>query len=93
VNAHRQLEEDEMHTERITRIALLTPMAVTALVITGYAQPRNHPSSDKGGPGSWQIEKKRLQDEWLIDCIVDGEAEEIVVPLFEAALRGEPLPR
>jgi radical SAM superfamily enzyme YgiQ (UPF0313 family) len=46
-----------------------------------------------GGPGSWQIEKKGLQDEWLIDCIVDGEAEEIVVPLFEAALRGEELPR
>jgi len=36
-----------MKTERITRIALLTPMAVIALVITGYAQPRNHPSSDK----------------------------------------------
>jgi hypothetical protein len=47
LNAHRQLEEDEMKTERITRIALLTPMAVIALVITGYAQPRNHPSSDK----------------------------------------------
>lgn len=46
-----------------------------------------------GGPGSWQIEKKGLQEEWLIDCIVDGEAEEIVVPLFEAALRGEALPR
>jgi radical SAM superfamily enzyme YgiQ (UPF0313 family) len=46
-----------------------------------------------GGPGAWQIEKKGLQDEWLIDCIVDGEAEEVVVPLFEAAMRGEPLPR
>ena len=46
-----------------------------------------------GGPGSWQIEKKNLQDEWGIDCIVDGEAEEIVVPLFESAIRGEGLPR
>ena len=46
-----------------------------------------------GGPGSWQIEKKELQDEWLIDCLVDGEAEDVVVPLFEAALRGEVLPR
>jgi hypothetical protein len=46
-----------------------------------------------GGPGSWQIEKKGLQDEWLIDTIVDGEAEDVVLPLFEAALRGEPLPR
>lgn len=46
-----------------------------------------------GGPGAWQIEKKGLQDEWLIDCLVDGEAEEVVVPLFEAAVRGEPIPR
>lgn len=46
-----------------------------------------------GGPGAWQIEKKNLQDEWLIDTIVDGEAEEIVAPLFESAVRGEELPR
>ncbi len=46
-----------------------------------------------GGPGSWQIEKKNLQDEWGIDCLVDGEAEDLVLPLFEAALRGEPLQR
>jgi radical SAM superfamily enzyme YgiQ (UPF0313 family) len=46
-----------------------------------------------GGPGSWQIEKKNLQDEWLIDCIVDGEAEDIALGVFEAALRGQPLPR
>src|SRR5262245_22133393 len=46
-----------------------------------------------GGPGAWQIEKKDLQDEWLIDCIVDGEAEDVAVSLFEAAMRGEPLPR
>ncbi len=46
-----------------------------------------------GGPGAWQIEKKGLQDEWQIDCIVNGEAEELAVDLFEKALRGEPLPR
>jgi len=46
-----------------------------------------------GGPGAWQIEKKDLQDEWLIDCIFDGEAEEGVVELFETAVRGEPIPR
>ena len=46
-----------------------------------------------GGPGSWQIERKNLQDEWQIDCIVDGEAEDIALPLFEAAYRGEALPR
>ena len=46
-----------------------------------------------GGPGAWQIEKKGLRDEWGVDCIVDGEAEEVAAGLFEAAVRGEPLPR
>lgn len=61
-----------------------------------------HPSIQKhkdhlkvivGGPGSWQIEKKNLQDEWGIDCIVEGEAEDLVLDLFERAVRGESLPR
>jgi radical SAM superfamily enzyme YgiQ (UPF0313 family) len=46
-----------------------------------------------GGPGSWQIEKKNLQGEWGIDCIVEGEAEDIILDLFERAVRGESLPR
>ncbi len=46
-----------------------------------------------GGPGAWQIEHKRLLDEWRIDCLVDGEAEEVVLDLFERAVRGETLPR
>ena len=46
-----------------------------------------------GGPGAWQIEKKNLQDEWQVDCLVHGEAEDVVLPLFEAAYRGEALPR
>jgi len=46
-----------------------------------------------GGPGAWQIEKKNLRDEWGIDCLVHGEAEEVAAGLFEKALRGEPLPR
>jgi radical SAM superfamily enzyme YgiQ (UPF0313 family) len=46
-----------------------------------------------GGPGTWQIEKKNLQDAWKIDCLVDGEAEDIALELFEAAVRGERLPR
>jgi radical SAM superfamily enzyme YgiQ (UPF0313 family) len=46
-----------------------------------------------GGPGAWQIEKKNLQDTWQIDCVVHGEGEEVVLPLFESALRGETLPR
>ncbi len=46
-----------------------------------------------GGPGSWQIEKKGLQDEWQIDCIVEGEAEDLILDLFERAVRGEALPK
>jgi radical SAM superfamily enzyme YgiQ (UPF0313 family) len=56
-------------------------------------QHKLHLKTIVGGPGSWQIDKKNLQDAWQIDCIVDGEGEDVAVPLFEAALRGEPLPR
>lgn len=54
---------------------------------------KHHLKMIVGGPGSRQIEKKNLWDEWQIDTIVDGEAEEVALPLFEAALRGEALPR
>jgi radical SAM superfamily enzyme YgiQ (UPF0313 family) len=56
-------------------------------------QHKSHLKIIVGGPGAWQIEKKHFQDEWGIDCIVDGEAEDVALPLFEAAVRGEPLPR
>ena len=54
---------------------------------------KNHLKVLVGGPGSWQIEKKNLQDEWGIDCIVEGEAEDVILDLFERAVRGESLPR
>jgi radical SAM superfamily enzyme YgiQ (UPF0313 family) len=54
---------------------------------------RSHLRVLVGGPGAWQIEKKNLQDEWGIDCIVHGEAEAVVLDLFERAMRGEALPR
>lgn len=56
-------------------------------------QHKHHMKVIVGGPGSWQIEKQNLQDTWLIDTIVDGEAEDVVLNLFEAAMRGETLPR
>lgn len=56
-------------------------------------QHKSHLKIIVGGPGSWQIEKKDLQDEWLIDTLVYGEAEDVVLPLFEKAVSGEPLPR
>ncbi len=54
---------------------------------------KNHLKVIVGGPGSWQIEKKNLQDEWKIDCLVDGEAEDFILDLFERAVCGESLPR
>ena len=46
-----------------------------------------------GGPGSWQIEHRQMQEEWQIDCLVDGEAEDLVRPLFRAAADGLDIPR
>lgn len=45
-----------------------------------------------GGPGSWQIEARGLQKDWRIDCIVKGEAELEILPLFRSALHGKELP-
>ncbi len=45
-----------------------------------------------GGPGAWQIQHKNLQSEWGIDTIVNGEAEDVVLDLFAAAVAGEPVP-
>jgi len=46
-----------------------------------------------GGPGAWQILHTGMQEEWGIDCVVDGEAESLILPLFRAAVDGESLPR
>lgn len=45
-----------------------------------------------GGPGAWQIQHAQKQVEWGIDTIVNGEAEDVVLDLFSAALKGEALP-
>ncbi|GAB4246734.1 MAG: radical SAM protein [Acidobacteriota bacterium] len=57
------------------------------------ARHRSHLKVIVGGPGAWQIEHRGLQERWGIDCLVEGEAEEVVADLFERALRGEELPR
>ena len=62
-------------------------------VFRDFQKAANLPGFRAGKAPSDLIEKKELQDEWLIDCIVDGEAEDVAIGLFEAALRGEPLPR
>jgi radical SAM superfamily enzyme YgiQ (UPF0313 family) len=46
-----------------------------------------------GGPGAWQFRyRPRLVEKKVIDCVVEGEAENVIGKLFKAAVNGEPLP-
>ncbi|MGH9468643.1 MAG: B12-binding domain-containing radical SAM protein [Terriglobales bacterium] len=57
------------------------------------ARHRHHFKLLVGGPGAWQLERQHRLDAWHVDCLVDGEAEDFALDLFERALRGESLPR
>lgn len=46
-----------------------------------------------GGPGTWQVDDKRMMEKYHIDSIVIGEGESIAPELFEKAVNGESLPR
>jgi radical SAM superfamily enzyme YgiQ (UPF0313 family) len=47
-----------------------------------------------GGPGAWQFNyRPQFAEENGIDCIFDGEAENVIGRLFGAALKGEHLPK
>ena len=46
-----------------------------------------------GGPGAWQFRyRTQLLDKKIIDCVVEGEAENVIGKLFKSALNGEALP-
>jgi radical SAM superfamily enzyme YgiQ (UPF0313 family) len=46
-----------------------------------------------GGPGAWQFRyRQQLVEKKVIDCVVEGEAENVIGKLFKAAINGEPLP-
>jgi radical SAM superfamily enzyme YgiQ (UPF0313 family) len=46
-----------------------------------------------GGPGAWQFRyRPQLVEKKIIDCVVEGEAENVIGELFKAALHGEVLP-
>jgi radical SAM superfamily enzyme YgiQ (UPF0313 family) len=47
-----------------------------------------------GGPGAWQFKyRKKSVNDLDIDCVVEGEGENVVGKLFKAALDGQELPR
>ena len=43
-----------------------------------------------GGPGAWQFRyRPQLVEKKIIDCVVEGEAENVIGKLFKSALNGE----
>ena len=57
------------------------------------AVQRYRPKIIVGGPGAWQLEvHEEVRRQYGIDCVVVGEAEEIIGPLVEKAIKGEELP-
>jgi radical SAM superfamily enzyme YgiQ (UPF0313 family) len=46
-----------------------------------------------GGPGAWQFRyRARAAKDLGIDCIVEGEAENVIAKLFRAAIEGQEIP-
>jgi radical SAM superfamily enzyme YgiQ (UPF0313 family) len=47
-----------------------------------------------GGPGAWQFRyRQRFVETHAIDCVVEGETENVIGKIFRAALEGGALPR
>jgi radical SAM superfamily enzyme YgiQ (UPF0313 family) len=45
-----------------------------------------------GGFGSWQLERKKVADNYGIDCVLIGRNKEKIIDIFSKAVNGEPLP-
>ena len=54
---------------------------------------RSKPKIVVGGPGAWQLEDAETRNELGIDCLIVGEGEKVVGPIFEKAVKEEPLPK
>ena len=70
-----------------------------AYMAVKFRELLNHPTIQKykpkiiiGGPGAWQLEDGENRNKSGIDCVVIGEGEKVVGPLFEKAVNGERLP-
>jgi radical SAM superfamily enzyme YgiQ (UPF0313 family) len=64
-----------------------------------FREVLNHPAIRRykprivvGGPGAWQLEDNASRRKMGVDCVVVGEGDNIVGPLFEKAVNGEHLP-
>jgi len=45
-----------------------------------------------GGPGAWQLANESIRRACQIDCLVEGEGEQVAPQLFKDVLEGRPLP-
>jgi len=45
-----------------------------------------------GGPGAWQLSSEHTRRSLGIDCLVEGEGEQVAPPLFKDALAGNAIP-
>ncbi len=46
-----------------------------------------------GGPGTWQLDDKRIMEKFNVDSIVIGEGESVASEIFEKAVSNEDLPK
>jgi radical SAM superfamily enzyme YgiQ (UPF0313 family) len=54
---------------------------------------RYKPKVIVGGFGAWQLERKKVIENYGIDCVIIGEGEGAVLNIFRKAVNGEPLLR
>jgi radical SAM superfamily enzyme YgiQ (UPF0313 family) len=46
-----------------------------------------------GGYGSWQLQRKKVADDYGIDCVLIGGAADAILDVFDKAVNGEALPK
>jgi radical SAM superfamily enzyme YgiQ (UPF0313 family) len=46
-----------------------------------------------GGFGAWQLERKKVDESYGVDCVIIGEGEETITKIFSKAVNGESIPR
>lgn len=62
--------------------------------LAGHSSIRRHkPKVIVGGFGAWQLERKKMAEDFGIDCVVIGEGEQEIVDVFRKAVRGQQVSR
>lgn len=54
---------------------------------------KHKPKIIVGGYGAWQVQRKKVAENYGIDCVLIGGAAENIVDVFDKAVSGEPLPK